>query len=131
MGGGSNEYFDYAVFGSFSGAKLNHIPQQCTLKYGSQGALLPTPIIVQEDPASLNGANIEGGHSMSDMMTVMHYGGSYYSTVDGSVQWFREPRGKNGAVNPRADQYYCVPPSKKVGGASIGLDYKWGDWDRQ
>lgn len=132
-GAGSNEFFDYAVFGSWAGAKLNHVKQEARLVWGGNTYLIPTPIIVQEDPVWFNGSNIEGGHSYPDQMAWVHHKGTYYATRDASVHWFQEPRTRpfkaGQAGDPGAENWFSQAPSGKW--ASIGQDYTWGQWGRQ
>jgi len=144
VGAGSNDMFDYAVFGSWAGAKVNKIKQltylttrgderfgPTTLSPNQIRATLTTPIIVQEDPAWFNYDNIEGGHSFPDQMAVVHHGGTYYGAVDGSVQWFKERKNIKARVSgdPGAVNYYSIAPSGWYN--SIGWDYTWGTWDKK
>ena len=132
-GAGSNEFFDYAVFGSWPGAKLNHIKQDARLTWGGKTYIIPTPIIVQEDARWFNGSNIEGGHSYPDQMAWVHHKGAYFATRDASVHWFQEPRSKpfkaGQGGDPGADQWTSQAPSGKQ--VSIGQDFSWGDWDKR
>jgi type II secretory pathway pseudopilin PulG len=138
MKSGTNELFDYAVFGSLAGVKLNHIkPTAVVMRPGvTPGAVtnnavatIPTPIIVQEDAFSINGDNIEGGHSISDNLSRIHHGGSYYACRDGSVAYFIEPGKVGDGSGPSADDYWMKAPSGKW--VSLGLDFTWGQWDAQ
>ena len=133
VGVGSNELFDYAVFGSWAGAKLNHVKQEARLTALGRTLKIPTPIIVQEDPIWFNGSNIEGGHSYPDQMAWIHNKGAYYATRDGSVQWVQEPRSKpykaGQGGDPGAVDWQSIAPSGKW--VSIGQDFTWGQWDKQ
>ncbi|HEX2973951.1 MAG TPA: prepilin-type N-terminal cleavage/methylation domain-containing protein [Tepidisphaeraceae bacterium] len=138
MKSGTNEMFDYAVFGGWPGAKLNHIKSTCAvMRHGAVPgattvnayAVIPTPIIVQEDPFSINGANIEGGHSESDQMARMHHGGSYYACRDGSVAYFIEPGVVGNGSSTNATDYWAQAPSGRW--VSFGHDFLWGQWDSQ
>jgi prepilin-type N-terminal cleavage/methylation domain-containing protein len=96
---GTNLAFDYAMFKSFTGAKLSKIK---SISYfnrypGPKGnaisptaVQMPTPYICQEHSSTLNGTNMEPGHSNVDAIAVVHSGGSFYASIDGSVHWFKE-----------------------------------------
>jgi ribosomal protein L24E len=132
-GAGSNEFFDYAVFGSWPGAKLNHVKQNARLTWGGKTYIIPTPIIVQEDAVWFNGGNIEGGHSIPDQMAWVHHKGTYFATRDASVHWFQEPRSKpykgGQRDDPGAIDWTSQAPSGKQ--VSIGQDFSWGQWGKQ
>lgn len=94
-GGGSNGRFDYVAFTTFAGCPLSDVPPTATLKNPNDGTVietaLPTPILCEEEPSSLNGNSIDPGHSGGDQMAHRHRGGSYYVSPDGSVNWYVEP----------------------------------------
>lgn len=128
---GTNERFDYAVFGSFAGAKLSQIKKTASAPAkGGKREIVPTPILVQEDAKWINGSNLEGGHSYPDQLAHVHNKGSYYITLDGSTFWYNEPADTDGG---RADNWFVIPPSGKNApqGVSIGLDYTWNQWGQQ
>jgi prepilin-type N-terminal cleavage/methylation domain-containing protein len=124
-GGGTNDHFDYAAFCIWAGAPLRTIPGTAKLQM-PDGSLkdFPTPIIVQEDPKSINGGNIEGGHSNTDQISHIHNGGSYYAAPDGSVTWINEPQSDN------CNTWYTVGPSshKQI---NMGSDLGYGQWTSQ
>ena len=135
---GTNDRFDYAYFGCFSGNKLAKIKQQAQyrdVKHGNVVTWVPTPVLVQEHERSINGANMEGGHSYSDKMSVVHNGGSYYAAVDGSAHFFREYDDPNIPWDQRGRQpntsrtawWLEGPATKKM--HPMGLDVYWGQWD--
>jgi prepilin-type N-terminal cleavage/methylation domain-containing protein len=127
-GGGSNSRFDYAVFGSLAGAKMNHLKALSRFKnLDGTYRLVPTPVIVQEDARWINLSNMEGGHSMPDQMAHVHNKGAYYASIDGSTHFFQEPDIPNtvGASN----NWFSQAPSGNW--VSLGLDYTWGQWGRQ
>jgi prepilin-type N-terminal cleavage/methylation domain-containing protein len=133
MGAGTNESFDYAVFGSFAGARVAKVPKMAEYWHNNQKTHklsrgnIPTPIIVQEDPAWVNLTNIEGGHSWPDKMINIYGGGSYYGCIDGSVQFFNEPkRGVQGADADGQAMWW----KGYMGGQyySMGVDLQWDDW---
>ena len=134
-GGGSNGKYDYGYFGSFAGAKVSKIPS--TAMYWHNGSLtdpksrgnLPTPIVAEENTASQNGANIEGGHSESDMISDVHSKGGYYGSLDGSVHRFETPRNNNLPVS-RADWWKVyigkIPTQSNL--CTLGNDFMWDQW---
>ncbi|HSU68387.1 MAG TPA: prepilin-type N-terminal cleavage/methylation domain-containing protein, partial [Tepidisphaeraceae bacterium] len=68
-GAGSNGRFDYVAFTTFAGCRLDHVPPSATFIYSDgTSVVLPTPVICEEDAATLNGAIMEGAHSSSDQM---------------------------------------------------------------
>ncbi|HEX8912062.1 MAG TPA: prepilin-type N-terminal cleavage/methylation domain-containing protein [Humisphaera sp.] len=127
-GFGSNGRFDYAAFQVFTGARLKDLSNATavfTYPDGRVEASLPVPLVCEEEPAGgVNGGNVEGGHSNSDRFTHVHRGGSYFAAVDGSVQWFLEPKDAN------CWNWQVKAPSGKL--ASLGPGYStWGYWDKQ
>jgi len=89
----SNGRFDYAAYLIFSGAKVTRIRSTSRFTYpnGKQENVV-TPLLCDEDPFyGINTANMEGGHSNGDRMAHRHHGGSFYASIDASVQWFNEP----------------------------------------
>ncbi len=124
-GGGSNGYFDYAVFNVWPGAKLNKINTISWYMDKLTNVKVPvaTPIIVQEEPNSINLSNIEGGHSNTDKIAHIHNGGSYYTTLDGTVRWIKEP--SDDCAN---DWYFLAPSGNQITG---NLDNGWGDFNGQ
>jgi hypothetical protein len=97
---GSNGHFDYVCFLIWSGAKVQRIRPQATFTYANgRTALVPTPIFCEEDSKTVDGSNIEGGHSHTDALARQHRGGSNYASIDGSVHWF-SPRNEPRPVRP-------------------------------
>ena len=90
--GTTNEEYDYGYLKSLTGAKITKIKP--TSVYAKRtGALdvgLPTPVLIQEHAETINGSNVEGGHSNEDAMTTIHNGGGYYGSIDGSVHWYSQ-----------------------------------------
>jgi prepilin-type N-terminal cleavage/methylation domain-containing protein len=122
-GAQSNGFFDYSVFNSLPGAKIQQVIQPRFVYPGSGTVeFLPLPMIVQEDPAFINHTNIEGGHSHWDTLAHVHHGGSYYVSTDGSTHFFNEPAGATAELNWFAENARgnLVP---------LGLDLHWGEWD--
>jgi prepilin-type N-terminal cleavage/methylation domain-containing protein len=119
----SNGHFDYAIFLSFAGAKLEHLPVQATVTDPSTGntTTLPTPYLVEEQPDSITGSHREGGHATTDHIAHNHFGGSYYMAPDGSCQFYIE-RGTATAVNYTAR-------TARSNAVSMGQNWGWGTWD--
>src|SRR3954468_10799994 len=92
-GANSNGTFDYSVFNSLPGARINKIKNARFLHLNGTYEFVPTPMILQEDPAFINGLYIEGGHSVRDPFAPIHGGCSYYAATDASVCFFNEDRG--------------------------------------
>jgi prepilin-type N-terminal cleavage/methylation domain-containing protein len=98
VGAGSNGRFDYVAFTTFDGCQLSRVPLTAEYLYANGTiATLPTPIICEENAASLNGYAMEGNHCDSDQMGHQHRGGCYYVSPDGAVNWFNEAVDQNGA----------------------------------
>ena len=105
-GTGSNGKFDYASFLCFSGARVVNIKPTSEFRFGGTVQVVPTPVVCEEEPqGGINGGNNEGGHCNTDRMGHAHpnsgwqmiggkkvaRGGAYYASIDGSVQFFKEP----------------------------------------
>lgn len=96
-GGGSNGRFDYVAFSTFAGCLLADVPPTAVLKDGNDHdttvlePALPTPILCEEEPGTLNGTNIDPAHSGGDRMAHRHRGGCYYISPDGAANWYVEP----------------------------------------
>lgn len=91
----TNEKFDYATFLSLTGAKMSKvkgISWYYPRRSGAGPIQVPTPVICQELAAFINGTNVENGHSNEDAISIVHAGGSYYASIDGSVHYFQEER---------------------------------------
>ena len=137
-----NGQFDYASFAVFAGAKVTNIRSQSKhVRIDGRVEYLPTPIICEEDARAINGANIEGFHNGGDRIANTHpnsrwqtvgsekvaTGGGYYASIDGSVHYFREPRGSKGAI----DWSQRGPRSREVNFGETGFHINWGWWDAQ
>jgi prepilin-type N-terminal cleavage/methylation domain-containing protein len=125
---GSNGRYDYAAFGVFTGAKLNKIPRLSRFEDDKgKSTMVPTPIICDEEPYhGINGGNVEGLHNATDRITVVHKGGGYYATLDGSVHWFREPPGTSAR-----NWYTRAPSGKEVTLGTSGFGIEWGWFNNQ
>ena len=93
-GVGSNGQYDYVSMLEFTGARLSNVHPISGLTYpDSHVEWLPTPIIVEGDPAILNGYTMRSWHAGADSMAHTHRGGCYYVSIDDSVQFIVEPPG--------------------------------------
>lgn len=95
-GVGSNGNFDQSIIAAFSTTFLDSIStESVTGTQYSSAKSVPTPLIVEEDPATINGSNKEGGFSNIDMMALSHFKNSKrkgsYATVDGSNKTYLDP----------------------------------------
>ena len=138
MYAGTNQRFDYSYFNCFSGVQIGKIKTQArftdNMRSTKPTTMVPTPILVQEHARSINGANMEGGHSESDKMSVVHNGGSYYATVDGSVHFFREgdipQNDKDSQPNTARRSWHLIGPTSGTW-QPMGQDLGWGEWQNQ
>jgi prepilin-type N-terminal cleavage/methylation domain-containing protein len=138
MFAGTNQRFDYAYFNCFSGVQIGKIKTQArfrdNMKPNRPTTMTPTPILVQEHSRSINGANMEGGHSESDKMSVCHNGGSYYASIDGSVHFWREgdipQNDKDSQPNTARRSWELLGPSTGQW-KTMGQDLGWGEWHAQ
>lgn len=95
-GVGSNGNFDQSFIAAFSTSFLDAInTESFTGPQYSSAVSVPTPLIVEEDPVTINGSNMEGGFSNIDMLALPHFKrykrkGSY-ATVDGSNRPYNDP----------------------------------------
>jgi hypothetical protein len=108
----------------FTGARLSNVHPLSQLTYpdGHQENL-PTPVIVEGDPALINGAHMKGWHAGTDAIAQTHRGGSFYASIDNSVQWLIEPPG--GCV-----MWKSQSPSGKW--TTLGsYPFYWSQWNRQ
>ena len=142
---GSNAAFDYAMFKSFTGAKLNKIktiswfnpfPGPKGNKIFPGARQMPTPYIIQEHPSTINGTNPEPGHSNDDGSTTVHSGGTYYASIDGSTHHFIEHRWPKPPVRSdfdgkgMAERWVSQDPLSagvKQLGRSNGMFGQWND----
>ena len=124
VGSGTNGHFDYAIFQSLPGAKLNNLKHAWYKTTTGQQLNVPTfPVLVQENAISFNGGvNQEGGHSKSDRLATCHNKGSYLAGIDGSIfHWVEEPTG-----NAQLSWWGFTPSSTAT---DLGEDFTWGQWN--
>ena len=139
-GTNSNGQFDYVSFAVFAGAKISNIKNESRHVFpgGARQEYLPTPIICEEGASALNRDNIEGFHNGSDPIANTHpwtarkadgtpIGGGFYASIDGSVHYFKEPKGSAGAV----DWWQKGPRGRDVNFGETGFQICWGWWDNQ
>ncbi len=135
--GSSNGRFDFVSFGVMTGAKVSNVKPQSKYRYiDGHEVFLPTPVITEEDPRSINRDNIEGLHNFSDKMAEIHRKGGIYASIDGSVHHHRRRRtdrepydvpGQSGAY-----QWSQTGPRGNVINFGLGgYGITWGWWDRQ
>jgi prepilin-type N-terminal cleavage/methylation domain-containing protein len=119
----SNGQFDYAIFLSFAGAKLEHMPAQATATDPSSGAttVIPTPYLVEAQSKFINKTNMTGGHETTDHIAHNHFGGSYYISPDGACQFYIEP------MTMTATDYSAK--TIRSSAVSLGQKWAWGTWD--
>jgi prepilin-type N-terminal cleavage/methylation domain-containing protein len=120
----SNGRFDYSMFLSFAGARLDNVRQ--TARYrrpDGQFTYLPTPVLCEENTEHLNTLYTEGGHASSDQLGHQHRGGAHYASIDGSVHWFVEDR--------TADTRSWSSQAPSGNWVELGADKPWGWWNHQ
>jgi type II secretory pathway pseudopilin PulG len=130
----SNGRFDYSIFSSLSGARLNHVqPTSIYLYLDGHTVTVATPVIVEEDPwygvNNLDLIDDAGAHVDVDRLAHTHGGQGYYAAIDGSVQPFNEPILPATASPTAANRWESRGPS----GNWVGLGYTyanfgWWNW---
>ena len=124
FGAGTNGRFDYSMFLSFTGARMVNIYHTARFKYNDgHYEYVPTPILTEEEDNHINGVSLEGGHASSDQMSHVHRGGCNYGSIDGSVQWFKEPT-YGTTVN-----WTSQTPHRDW--RTLGQDCTWGTWNKE
>ena len=135
--GSSNGRFDFVSFGVMTGAKITNIKPQSKYTYiDNQVVFLPTPVIMEEDPRSINFANTEGLHNFGDKTAEIHRGGSMYASIDGSVHHHRRRRNKREPWDvpnrSGAFQWSQVGPrGRDINFGLGGFGITWGWWNQQ
>jgi len=88
----SNGNFDQSMMASFNRAKFTTISNETYYGPVADVSAVPvvTPLIVEENPVSINGNNPEGGHCETDKRATPHLRqqGSY-AAIDGSAHTYR------------------------------------------
>lgn len=130
----SNGRFDYPSSLLFTGALVSKVPSSARFKYPARNrdVSVAVPLIVEEGSEFINSSNMDGGHSNVDPMSTHHRGGSYYTSVDGSVHYFRpKVRPSDKTESPTSWDWYVRSP----GGSEIPMGYfdgvTWGWFNRQ
>ena len=124
----SNGRFDYANFLSFTGARVVKVRPiaRYTHKNGLQ-EYVPTPVIVEEDPAHhMNTTSVDSGHASIDSLSHQHRKGCNYASIDGSVHWFKED-----TEVPAMYTYAWESQAPSGTWKSLGGDVTWGWWNGQ
>jgi prepilin-type N-terminal cleavage/methylation domain-containing protein len=136
-GQGSNGHFDYAAFACFAGAPVPSVPIQATLTQANgTKVVMPTPVVVQEDPSTINNTNggngnrMEARHSNYDEIGHMHSGGSYYGAIDGSVNFVIEMDTAKNSGSSGTHQWTMIGPSSKSI-VDLSADNAWSGWTHQ
>ena len=89
---GSNGNFDQSMMAAFNRAKFSVISNETW--YGPTADIsansVVTPLVVEENPLSINGGNPEGGHSETDKRATPHLNkqGSF-AAIDGSAHQYK------------------------------------------
>lgn len=80
-GVGSNGYYDYTFLGSFARLRLTRLATEVEW----QGSMHPAPMVLEENPASINGGNQETAFCASDKLGSWHDFGRKggYAAFDG------------------------------------------------
>lgn len=89
---GSNGNFDQSMMASFNRAKFTTISNETYYGPAADISAVPviTPLVVEENPISMNGNNPEGGHCETDKRATPHMNkvGSY-AAIDGSAHQYK------------------------------------------
>lgn len=133
----SNGRFDYTFCSSLTGAKLAKVKLTCSyIPPSGPAQLLPTPVIVEEDPAyALNNMSVgindlAGTHVGTNRFAHTHNGQAHYAAADGTVQTVDEQIPPPGGALTAANRWECLT----LGGQMVGLgfDYaNYGWWNSQ
>ncbi len=124
-GEGSNGMFDYTYLMTFTGAKVDIMPNEAKVQFpgSTETEKLPLPIMLEEDPAfHINGPFRDPGHLSINRMGSWHQGGSgNYIAIDGSAHSLRFS-----TVGPECQAWTAEHPSKGI--VSLGLTNNYGEW---
>lgn len=130
-GAGSNGRYDYAAFTTFAGCMVAHVPVTATFHYkDGRTIIVPTPTICEEEASTLNGGSWSESHANIKELGHQHWGGSFYASPDGSVNWFAEP------WDCDADNWYVVskggnPVCMGAPDPQVGIwEYGWNWFER-
>jgi prepilin-type N-terminal cleavage/methylation domain-containing protein len=123
-GVGSNGHYDYVSMLDLTGARMMNVKPMSRFTFPSgEIAYVATPVIVEGDPAKMNGFQFKSTHDSTDSMPHLHHGGAYYASIDASVHWVDEPPGG------------CwIWQSQAPSGAWVSLGptpFYWGQWNNQ
>lgn len=127
-GVGSNGSFDYAMTLSFSGARIRSIPLTSRVIYqtdhfGVDEGPLPTPLVIDEDPAYHNNSiSIEPGFGSIDRSPIRHpYRSANYAAMDGSIKNLAVPDDRRA---PQAWEWFCIAPHGSLVRLNGGVLYR-------
>ena len=122
----SNGRFDYAMFLSFTGAKITNIKPTAEYTHSNGNKVfVPTPVLVEEDPARhMNTVSVDSGHASIDSLSHQHRGGCNYAAIDGSVHWFKEDK-----TEPGRTTYAWNAPAPSGAMYHMGDHLTWGQWN--
>jgi len=124
IGYGTNGHFDYAMFLSFTGARLINIRREARFHFNDgHYDYVPTPILTEEEENHINGSNMEGSHGWTDQMSHVHIGGCNYASIDGSVHWYSEPKYGNTT--------FWTSPAHSGAWQTLGQGVTWGTWNKE
>jgi prepilin-type N-terminal cleavage/methylation domain-containing protein len=128
--GYSNGKFDYTSVGAFRGSRYSNVRPESEWTYKPDMTIvwLPTPFYVEETSYRLNLYNIDGSFGNVDEHSNHHLGGSYYSSIDGSVHWFAS-RKKNTKPPQLAEAWQWRSKSPAWGMVPLGQGHWFGYWD--
>jgi prepilin-type N-terminal cleavage/methylation domain-containing protein len=123
-GVGSNGQYDYVSMLDLVGARMAAVRFNSRLVYpDGHVAYVPTPVIVEGNPAQVNGFQFTSWHAGDDTMSHAHHGGAFYAAIDGSVQWVNEPVGGCWIWQSQAPSGTWV---------TFGpYPFFWGQWNQQ
>jgi prepilin-type N-terminal cleavage/methylation domain-containing protein len=123
----SNGRFDYVAFLSFTGAKITNVKPTTRYRRSNGGVeVVPTPVILEEDPARhMNTLSIDSGHASIDSFSHEHRDGANYASIDGSVHWIKEDKTTPGNLT-----YAWTSQAPSGTWQSLGGDVPWGWWNK-
>ncbi|MFI4861441.1 MAG: DUF1559 domain-containing protein, partial [Phycisphaerales bacterium JB063] len=111
-----NGHFDYSMFISFAGAKIDRIPHESRLR----GETEVTPIILEEDVEwYINRTHLDSAHGNDDESSAVHSGNGNYVGIDGSVT------NAKGGAQVNIDWELELPSGQWVRTPVLGYYYGW------
>lgn len=114
-GDGSNGKFDYSIFTSLTGIKINKFPK--TMTYTEVGSLeFPCPLFIEEEPTGhINEpGGVEGGFGCNDKISQgRHNGANVIAKIDASIT-------KMEILTPMTAKFFATDISKQGVLSSLG-----------